>query len=266
MKILDGKELSGFVKERQAHVVRSLRARKIFPKLLILRNSDDLAISKYVGLKKRYGEDIGVEVEDKIVASADELISEIKTANSNPKIHGIIVQLPLVGVENVDVILQNIAWEKDVDGLRGGGIFYSATATAINWLLGGYDIDLENSRIAIVGSHGRLVGAPLMEMWTNSGYDVTGFNKGSDLNELKNFNVVVTATGVPRLIKSEMIAPGTTVVDAGTTSENGKLVGDVDEKIRERTDLKALTPIFGGVGPLTISCLFEAVLTAASKE
>ena len=263
-KELSGRELAGFVKERQAHLVRSLRGRKIFPKLLILRDSDNPVITKYVELKKRYGEDIGVEVEDFFAKNLDELKNKIKEANKDKTVSGMIVQLPLIDKDATDTVVSFIAPEKDVDGLSGNGEFDSATATAINWLLAGYDITLEGKKIALVG-RGRLVGAPLFRMFKNSGYDVELFHRGSNLEELKNFDVIISATGVPHLIKSEYIKPGAVIVDAGTASEKGVLMGDVDEAVRSRQDLTALTPKLGGVGPLTVSVLFENVIFAASN-
>lgn len=265
VKELSGRELAGFVKERQAHVVRSLKGRKITPKLLILRDSDNPVITKYVELKKRYGEDIGVVVEDFVAQNTTELKDKIIAASSDKTISGMIVQLPLKDKDSTDDVVKLIAPEKDVDGLSGSGKFDSATATAINWLLAGYDIDLTSKKIALVG-RGRLVGAPLFKMFTNSGLNVELFHRGSDLNDLKNFDVIITATGVPHLIKSEYIKPGAVVVDAGTASEKGVLMGDVDEAVRNRKDLAALTPKLGGVGPLTVSVLFENVIFAAQNS
>ena len=99
-------------------------------------------------------------------------------------------------------------------------------------------------------------------MWSDSGLSVTVFHRGSDFSQLKDFDVVVTATGNPHLITSEMIASGTVVVDAGTASEGGVIVGDINEEIRGRNDLLALTPKIGGVGPLTVTVLFENVVQA----
>ena len=220
VKELSGRELAGFVKERQAHLVRSLRGRKITPKLLILRDSDNPVITKYVELKKRYGEDIGVVVEDFVAGNIDELKNKITEAGSDETISGMIVQLPLANADKdvTDDVVKLIKPEKDVDGLSGQGKFDSATATAINWLLAGYDIDLENKTIALVG-RGRLVGAPLYKILTSSGHQVELFHRGSNLKDLRNFDIIITATGVPRLIKSEFIKPGAVVVDAGAASE-----------------------------------------------
>ena len=136
---------------------------------------------------------------------------------------------------------------------------------AIHWLLNGYSIELPGKKIAIVG-HGKLVGAPLERMWKASGYDVTVYDKGSDLNELVNYDVVVSATGVPGLIKSNMLKQGAIMVDAGTASEGGILKGDLDEAVREERDDLIITPRVGGVGPLTVAMLFEQVLRACEKK
>lgn len=265
IKELSGRELAGFVKERQARVVRSLKGRKIAPKLLILRDSDNPVIAKYVELKKRYGEDIGVAVEDFYAKNLEELKNKIGEANNDETVSGMIVQLPLKSADATDDVVKLIRSEKDVDGLSGRGKFDSATATAINWLLAGYDISLENQKIALVG-RGRLVGAPLYKMFTNSNYRVELFHRGSNLEDLKDFDIIITATGVPRLIKTEYVKSGAVVVDAGTASEKGVLIGDVDESVRERDDLKAITPKLGGVGPLTVSVLFENVIFAAQNQ
>lgn len=274
MKILNGAEIAGYMKENQAHQVRNLKAQGVQPKLVIIRDSNNPVITKYVHLKQEYGEDIGVIVEDWLRENVAEAIAE---ANADEKVHGIIVQLPLRDKVMTDVVNQ-IARNKDVDGLGSEKrtelyhevnndeipLFESATATAINWLLAGYDIKLSQLRIALVGQ-GRLVGAPLLRMWQNSGYDVTVFRSNSDLAELKQFGLIVSATGVPHLIKDEMVKTGAVVVDAGTASEGGVLVGDVDEAVRKRDDLAAITPKVGGVGPLTVTALFEHVLIAAKS-
>ncbi len=266
MKILNGRELAGFIKERQAHVVRSLRAEKVFPKLLIIRDSDNPVIVKYVELKKRYGEDIGVAVEDFYAKSIEEIRARILEANADSSISGMIVQLPLKDPSRTDEVVSLISPAKDVDGLSGeNSKFDSATATAINWLLSGYDVPVATSKIGIVG-RGRLVGGPLIRMYKASGYDVSVFGHDSDLTKLRECDIIITATGKPHLISGGLVSPRATVVDAGTASEDGVLVGDVDDSVREREDLYAITPKLGGVGPLTVSVLFENVISAAQKN
>ena len=256
MKELNGRELAGYIKERQAHTVKALRSRKIFPKLAIFYDNDSPVIAKYMSLKQAYGEDIGVTVEV-IRISAEDAEEQIRAAAENESVTGIIVQLPLAECDMK--ILDLIPLEKDVDGLRGESD--TATAMAIHWLLTGYGIELPKLKLAIVG-HGKLVGAPLERMWRESGYDVTVYDKGSDTSTLPECDVVVSATGVPGLIKSEMLKQGAVMVDAGTASEGGVIKGDLDDAARERDDL-TLTPKIGGVGPLTVAMLFERVLQAA---
>ena len=258
MKTLNGKELSGFIKERQATVVRGMRKK---PCLLIIRDSDNPVIEKYVSLKIRYGEDIGINTIEYKATSATDIKARIEEANNDPNINGIILQLPITNKDQTEALVNQILPSKDVDGLGENAKYDSATATAINWLLAGYDIPLKTSKIAIVG-RGKLVGAPLFKMFQNSNYDVSLFHRGSNLTELVNYDIIISATGVPGLIKDNMVKPGATLVDAGTASEKGIIKGDLDPEIYERKDLTAITPKIGGVGPLTISCLFEHVIEA----
>ena len=256
MKELNGRELADYVKARQAHQVKALRSRKKWAKLAIFYDNDSPVIAKYMSLKPRYGEDIGVAV-DIIKLTASDAEEKLRAAAEDDTVTGIIVQLPLAECDMK--ILDLIPLRKDVDGLRGESD--TATAIAIHWLLTSYGVELPEKKIAIVG-RGKLVGAPLERMWRESNYDVTVFTKGSNLDELINYDVIVTATGVPGLIKSRMLKMGAVVVDAGTASEGGVIKGDLDDEARERDDL-TLTPKIGGVGPLTVTMLFEHVLQAA---
>ena len=265
MKLLDGSELAGFIKERQAKQVRGLRQHdKVIPRLAIVVANDDPVIDIYVRLKQKYGDDILVEVDVHKVA-IDDVADKLNELNNDQLVKGIILQLPLSGTSRTDELVGMIAPEKDVDGLNSESNFDSATAMAINWLLTGYSIELANRKIAIVG-RGKLVGAPLARMWTNSGYDVTTLGRDADLREeLKNANIIVSATGVPGLITSELVPIGATVVDAGTASENGTILGDVADDVRERDDV-TITPLRGGVGPLTISALMDNVIRATRES
>ena len=250
---LNGRKLAAEMKERQRAEVAELGRS---PRLLILRDNAGEVISKYVGLKKKYGEESGVEVLDKIVSG-----EEMREVISKSEADGIIVQLPLLHTDNS--ILNEIPIEKDVDGLRGARP--TATAMAIDELLRGYNIELSGKKIAVVG-RGKLVGEPLMRMWEERGLEVTVFHRGSDLTKLKLFDIIMSATGQPRLILGSFVKPGAVVVDAGTASEGGVIVGDVDESVRERRDLFAITPRVGGVGPMTVACLFQNVILAAKRK
>ena len=273
MRFLNGAELRDFIKERQAKQVRALRQSwRVFPKLVIFYASKNPVTETYMRLKENYGADILVEVERREV-EISKLKEEIQKANIDEDIHGIIVQLPLenkngekLSKNETEAILSEISKEKDVDGLNGGN-FIPATAQAINWLLAGYNISLENKKIAVVGQ-GKLVGAPLSKMFEDSGVDVSKFDElnSSDMKEkLKDFDVVITAVGKPGLITSEMLKNKAVVVDAGTASENGKIKGDVEDSVRELREDLITTPIKGGVGPLTVASLIDNVIVAARK-
>lgn len=259
-KILSGRELAGFIKERQAHQVAALNQPI---KLVILRDSDNPVILKYTSLKQRYGTDIGIEIEDKLIAT-DELIDAIDALNKDDSATAMIVQLPILEPARTDEIVKRIIPVKDVDNLSGQAPYTPATAEAIDWLLAGYDIKLAGKRIGIVGQ-GRLVGAPLTKLWTNAGHDVVVFARGDDLTNLKKCDIIVSATGVPHLITADLVKDGAVIVDAGTASDRGVIKGDVDDTVRDRSDLIAITPVMGGVGPLTVSVLFDHVIAAASK-
>ena len=263
-RLLNGSELAGYIKERQARQVRALRqSSHVFPKLVIVKSKGASAvIDTYVRMKRRYGDDILIETEV-LTLSEDEMPETVKRLNKDTMVHGIIIQLPLDDVKRTDEIVNLVAPEKDVDGLGEAPRFDSATAVAISWLLAGYAVELKNKKLTIVG-RGRLVGAPLARLWQKSGYDVTVLDRSrSDMVDvLRASDVIVTATGVPRLITSMMVPVGATVVDAGTASEDGVIVGDVDPELRDRDDLK-ITPEKGGVGPLTIVALFDNVIQSA---
>ena len=263
MRELNGSELAGFIKERQAKQVRALRqAWHINPRLAIVTDVENPVIETYMRLKQRYGADILIDVEIHRVPAGGAL-EVIQELNNRDDVQGIILQLPISNSDQTEELLESIREDKDVDGLRKKAIFQAATPTAISWLLAGYGVDLKGKKVAIVG-RGRLVGAPLEKMWLKSGVDVTVFEKGADLSQLVNYDIIVSATGVPGLIKSQMVKAKAVVVDAGTASENGKIVGDVSEEVRQRNDV-IITPKKGGVGPLTVSALFDNVITACLK-
>jgi methylenetetrahydrofolate dehydrogenase (NADP+)/methenyltetrahydrofolate cyclohydrolase len=263
MKLLNGRELAGYMEERQARQVRTLRqASQVFPKLAIIQTTDDPVIATYVRMKQRYGEDILIDTEAHQI-EGNQVIDLIKELNADASVHGIIVQLPLADGLDVDEVVNTIAPQKDVDGLGIGAQWTPATAMAIDWLMAGYNIELKSKKIAIVGN-GRLVGQPLAELWASMGLDISIYDdQTSNLpGEVRKAQIIVTATGVPGLITSKMIQPGAVVVDAGTASENGTIVGDVAADVREREDL-IITPEKGGVGPLTVTALFDNVIRAA---
>ncbi|MDB5164412.1 MAG: FolD bifunctional protein nonfunctional [Candidatus Saccharibacteria bacterium] len=267
MKSLNGRELADFIKERQAHQVRGLRqAHDIAPKLAIIRTNPDPVVDSYMKLKQTYGEDLLIDV-DVHTIDQSEAVERIKTLNEDPSVHGIIVQIPLPDPSTTAETLNAVAADKDVDGLAETTQFDPATPMAVNWLLAGYNIELRGKKIVIVG-HGRLVGKPLARIWRETDYDVTVADKSS-VEELADMtreaDVIVSATGVPGLITKDMVKPKVVIVDAGVATDKNGLIGDVAPDVRELPDI-TITPEKGGVGPLTVSALFENVIRSATAR
>lgn len=266
MKILNGRELAEFIQERQAKDVRRLaQSAGVQPKLAIIVTVDHPAIEVYMRMKQRYGNEIGISVDVHRVAQT-EVKATIDQLNADISVHGIIVQLPLEDPTQTDAVVNLVSPEKDVDALGSNAIYQPATPMAILWLLAGYNIELRGKQIVLVG-RGKLVGAPLERILTETGHTVTVVDKKTaDIADVfKDAEVIITATGQPGLITSAMIPPNAVVVDAGVASEQGKTVGDLADDVRERIDL-TITPDKGGVGPLTICALFDNVLRAASAS
>lgn len=263
--MLNGRELAVYIKERQAQQVRGLRqAHGIEPKLAIVVTIENPVTDTYIRLKKRYGEDIQVDVDIHHVKQTEvkELLNKL---SKDDTVHAIIVQLPLEDPSETEDVVNLVASEKDVDGLGADPKFEPATPLAILWLLAGYNIDLVGKNILLVG-RGKLVGAPLEKMLLAQGLTPNVADKKTeDLKaETLEADIIITATGKHGLITSDMVKQKAVVVDAGVASEGGKTVGDAAPELYERDDL-TITPLKGGVGPLTVCALFENVIRAAQR-
>lgn len=267
MKLLNGKDLAEYIQERQMHQVRGLiQAHTIRPRLAIIRTNPDPVVDSYMRLKQSYGDEIGIIVDVHNVQQSD-AIKHIQELNKDDNIHGIIVQIPLPDPTQTNDILNAVAPGKDVDGLAVETTFDPATPMAINWLLAGYNVDLEGKQLVVVG-HGRLVGKPLVRIWEQSGLTVQvadGKTPHDELVELtKSADVLVCATGVAGIITKDMVKPNAVIVDAGVATDSNGLVGDVASDVRELPDIK-ITPQKGGVGPLTVCALFDNVIRSAQR-
>lgn len=266
MKLLNGRDIAEFIKERQLYAVRVLKQSDyIQPRLAIIRTNPSPIVDIYMKLKQKYGSDIGIAVDVHSISLA-EAPTLIHNLNDDPSVSGIIVQLPLPDIKQTADIVNLVSPEKDVDGLGVNATLDPATPVAINWLLASYNIELIGKEIVVVGQ-GQLVGAPLTRMWRQSGLEVkTADITTKNLKELLfSADIIVTATGKPGLITSNMIKDGAVVVDAGVATDSNGLVGDLAPDVRTREDLK-ITPEKGGVGPLTVAALFENVLIAARTQ
>lgn len=265
MRSLNGSELAEFIKERQAHQVRGLRqAAGVAPKLAIIVTVDNPVIDVYMRLKQRYGAEILVDVDIHRVDQT-EVASLIKQLNADDSVHAIIIQLPLQDPSQTEELTALVAPQKDVDGLGPNPAFDPATSLAVLWLLAGYNIELRDKAVLLVG-HGKLVGRPLEKLLLASG--ITPRISTRTTNDLREAcleaDVIISATGVPGLITADMIKDKAVVVDAGVASEGGTTVGDLAPDVYQRDDL-TLTPVKGGVGPLTVSALFDNTIIAARR-
>lgn len=266
MKYLNGRELAGFIKERQAKQVRGLKqSQGVQPKLAIVVTVENPVTDTYIKLKKKYGEEIGIEVDIHRIQQTEAKTLLNKLSNDE-SVYGIIVQLPLENPSETEEIVNLVNRDKDVDGLSDDPHFDPATPLAILWLLSGYNVDLQNKNVLLIG-RGKLVGAPLEKMLINSGVNPIVADKDTkNTKELAlEADVIITATGHHRVLTSDMIKQGAVVVDAGVASEGGKTVGDVAPDVYETRDDLTITPLKGGVGPLTVCALFDNVIRAAQR-
>lgn len=266
MKLLNGLDIAEFVKERQAREARSIfQTDKIKPKLAIIACVDNPVINIYIKLKSRYGQDIGVDV-DIYRIKQSEIPAKLKDLNNDQTVNGIIIQLPIEDTAQTEELVNMVSPEKDVDALGTDAKFDPATPTAILWLLAGHNIDLRGKKVLLIGE-GKLVGQPLRKMLTNSGVEVEVIKKETYALKayVRDADVIISATGSPGLIDSDMIKPRSVVVDAGVASEDGRTVGDVSDDVYSREDI-SITPKKGGVGPLTVCALFENVIISAKRQ
>lgn len=266
MKLLNGSELASFIKVRQQADVRNLiQSFKLKPKLAIIITIDNPVINLYVKLKEAYGKDIGIYVDIHRIKQSEikELIFKL---NKDETVHGIIIQLPIEDPSETDELVNLVDKDKDVDALGAQANFDPATPTAILWLLAGYNINFPGKKVLLIGE-GKLVGKPLYKMLKDSEVDVSiADDKTPNISELAlDSDIIITATGSPAVLNSSMVKEGAIVVDAGVASEGGKTVGDVDDDLYEREDIK-ITPKRGGVGPLTVCALFQNVLISARRK
>ncbi len=269
--LLQGSELAGYIKQRHFTYIQNLSRNSNTPFLAIVdadrdsnSQNEEVVSSKFIHRKQEYGEDIGVNV-SLYQPTPNDLEDTIQNINTNPSIHGLLIQLPLPEDTNTDHVLQKIISKKDVDALTNSP-FDAPTPTAILWLLSGHEIDWHRKTIGVIGQ-GRLVGAPLTAMLRQSNIEplIADESTGNTDEILRKADIIVTATGRPRLIKSEQIQKGSIVIDAGSADENGSIVGDVDPSVYDREDI-TISPVPGGVGPLTVCALFDNLLRAFEEQ
>ena len=277
MQLIDGKKLSQKVQESVSIEVEELKAEKnIVPGLAVLLIGDDPASHAYVKMKAKACEKVGFysithNMPDTI--SQDEIIATIEMMNSNPRIDGILVQLPLPEHIDTEKILEVIKPEKDVDGFHAYNVgrlvtglegFVACTPLGVMKMFKEYNIDLEGKDVCVVGAS-NIVGKPMASLLLNANATVTVthiFTKDLKSHTSKA-DIIVVGVGVPKLIKEDMVKEGAIVIDIGINRiEDGSLVGDVDfENVSSKCSF--ITPVPGGVGPMTIAMLLSNTLKAA---
>jgi methylenetetrahydrofolate dehydrogenase (NADP+)/methenyltetrahydrofolate cyclohydrolase len=281
-RILDGKATSAQIRSEVAERVQALSGKGIIPGLAAVLVGDDAASRIYVGQKHKASADVGIrseQVDLPAYVTEHELLATIRRLNRDPEIHGIIVQLPLPDHLPELGIQRAILPEKDVDGLhpsnigmmvRRGPCFLPATPYGIVELLLRCDVPLEGAEVTIVG-YGELVGAPLSVMLTQNSVrgNATVTSTHIRTRDLRahtlRADILVAAAGVPQLIGADMVKPGATVVDVGVHRTEHGLVGDV--RFDEVADVAgAISPVPGGVGPMTVAMLLVNTVQAAEAQ
>lgn len=254
------------LKERQARVLAELKAagQKQPALAIVVTAKNNRAIDFFVSRKQAWADEIGAGF---LVCrpSQAEAAGTIEELNQDPDVSGIVIQLPLAEPDQTDDLCRLVDPAKDVDGLNPTSSFTGATVIAIGWLLNEHNIELQNKQLVVIGQ-GRLVGQPLAEIWRQAGLEVTAMDDSNlSWEAVAQADVVVSATGRPKLLQAQHLRPETIVIDAGTCSQAGRLVGDVDPSIYETRQDLTITPPQGGLGPITVAALFENLIVAAQK-
>ncbi|COX58601.1 Methenyltetrahydrofolate cyclohydrolase [Staphylococcus aureus] len=274
-KILDGKQIAKDYRQGLQDQVEALKEKGFTPKLSVILVGNDGASQSYVRSKKKAAEKIGmiseiVHLEE--TATEEEVLNELNRLNNDDSVSGILVQVPLPKQVSEQKILEAINPEKDVDGFHPINIgklyideqtFVPCTPLGIMEILKHADIDLEGKNAVVIGrSH--IVGQPVSKLLLQKNASVTILHSRSKdmASYLKDADVIVSAVGKPGLVTKDAVKEGAVIIDVGNTpDENGKLKGDVDyDAVKEIAG--AITPVPGGVGPLTITMVLNNTLLA----
>ncbi len=280
MNLLSGKELSKKIREEIKQEVefeftgKGLKA----PTLAVVLVGDDPASQIYVNNKEKACEEVGIEsrtIRMSQNSSIEEVLSQIDTLNDDSSVDGILVQLPLPKGLDSTLVIEKISPNKDVDGLtyvnKGKlvsnlGDLAPCTPSGIIDLLKHYNVEIAGKNAVIIG-RSQLVGRPVEILLNNLNATTTiCHSKTQNLKEItKNADILVVAVGKPNYIDAEYVKDGATVVDVGINRVDGKVVGDVDIKTLENMDIN-ITPVPGGVGPMTITELLKNTIKCAKKH
>lgn len=276
--IIDGKELAKNIRETLAEEVKELKLAEIHPKLAVVMVGEDKASKIYVKNKSRACEEIGIQYEEYLLpaeTTMQELTELIEKLNNDVTIHGILVQSPLPEGLDANEAFRTISPKKDVDGFHPVNVgklslnqdcFVSCTPYGIMKILDSYHIPVEGANAVIIG-RSNIVGKPLAQCLLNKNATVTiCHSKTKQLKEItKQADILVAAIGKPKFVTEDMVKEGATVIDVGINRTEEGLVGDTDfEKIKNKVSY--ITPVPGGVGPMTVAMLMSNVVKAAKQQ
>ena len=286
-RLIDGKAVAAKMRERLKGEVAALKAQGVTPGLSVVLVGDDPASAVYVRNKQTGCEEVGMRGETirmRANTTQAELIDVVHTLNKRKDVHGILVQMPLPKQIDSDTVLRHIDPAKDVDGFHpenvGGMLvgkpdaFVPCTPAGVMVLLREYGVKTAGAHAVVVG-RSNIVGKPMMALLVQPGVDATVtvcHSRTRDMAaHIRQADIVIAAVGKPRIITGDMIKPGAVVIDVGINRiddpshpKGSRLVGDVDfASAREVASL--ITPVPGGVGPMTIAMLLENTLQAAKR-
>lgn len=277
--IMDGKQLAKKIRENLKLECDELKSKGIIPKLAVVMVGNNSASKVYVKNKSKACEEVGVEFEEFLLSEdtkQEELENLIEDLNQNEKIHGILLQSPIPKTLDINRAFGKISPNKDVDGFHPINIgnlalnkdtFVACTPYGIMKMFEEYNIDLSGKHVVIIG-RSNIVGRPLIQCSLNKNATVTiCHSKTQNLEEhTKRADILISAIGKPNFVTADMVGEGATVIDVGINrTEEGKIVGDVDfENVEKKAGY--ITPVPGGVGPMTIAMLMNNVIKAARNQ
>jgi methylenetetrahydrofolate dehydrogenase (NADP+)/methenyltetrahydrofolate cyclohydrolase len=276
-KIIDGRKIAQGIADDLAEQVSKLKTNGTNPKLVIIGINPDERALVYIRMKQRRAEGVGIETEfidiaDKNPVEQQEFVTSL---GKDKSVHGIILQLPLMGWYDAQDLIDCVPVSKDVDGLTtisqdalaaGKAGFVPATPLAVMEILKQANVEVKGKTVCVIG-RSNLVGKPLGYLLAQAGAKVlVGHRQVPDLSELtRQADIIVAAAGSPELVKAEMIRDGAVVIDVGINEIKGKLHGDVDfESVKSKASL--ISPVPGGVGPMTVVMLLQNVVIAAKNS
>lgn len=277
MEIIDGKTLAANIREGLKSKVQDLKDRNIVPNLAVILVGEDKPSQIYVKNKSKACLEIGINYEEFLLdnnTTMEELLSLIDTLNNREDIHGVLLQSPMPKHLDIDIAFNRILPEKDVDGFNPVNVgklclnqdgFVSCTPAGIMKMFEKYGIKLEGKNAVVLG-RSNIVGKPMSLCLLNKDATVTiCHSKTQNLSEItRNADIIVVALGKPKFLTKDMIKEGAVVIDVGINRLENGIVGDVDfESVKEIVSY--ITPVPGGVGPMTIAMLMQNVVKAAEN-